>query len=132
MLQVVPGNAICNRGKFLKAGPDGVFHYRISLDYSWRKGEHPKQGKFNPDFFLKIDSNILVVEIKADADVSDENKAKLRYAKEHFKKVNNLQKKKNYYFKFLSPNSYEMFFQSIREKTYSNFKSEIEAKLEAS
>jgi len=21
-----------------------------SIDYSWRKGEHPKQGKFNPDF----------------------------------------------------------------------------------
>ena len=24
-----------------------------SVKYSWRKGEHPKQGSFNPDFFIK-------------------------------------------------------------------------------
>ncbi|GAH65234.1 unnamed protein product, partial [marine sediment metagenome] len=102
------------------------------LDYSWRKGEHPKQGKFNPDLFIKINGNIVVVEIKTDADVTDENKAKLRYAKEHFKRVNELQKEQKYYFKFLSPNSYDLFFQALREKTYREFKSELEAKLEAS
>ena len=101
-----------------------------SIEYSWRKGEHPKQGSFNPDFFIKIGNDILVVEIKTDNDVSDENKAKLRYTKEHFATVNKLQKKQNYYFKFLSPVSYEMFFMALRDKTYREFKSELEAKLE--
>jgi len=34
------------------------------IEYAWRKGEHPKRGFFNPDFFIKVDSHVLVVEIK--------------------------------------------------------------------
>jgi type III restriction enzyme len=101
-----------------------------SIEYSWRKGEHPKQGSFNPDFFLKIGDDIIVVEIKMDKDLSDENKAKLRYAKEHFSKVNELQKGQRYYFKFISPGSYELFFKALRDKTYKDFRSELEARLE--
>ncbi len=101
-----------------------------SIEYSWRKGEHPKQGSFNPDFIIKADKDIIVVEIKTDDDVSDENKAKLRYANDHFARLNSLQEEQKYYFKFLSPNSYDLFFKSLREKTYSDFKSELEAKLE--
>jgi len=101
-----------------------------SIEYSWRKGEHPKQGSFNPDFFIKANKDIIVVEIKMDNDISDENKAKLRYAKEHFARINDLQKEEKYYFKFISPESYDLFFKSLREKTYSDFKSELEAKLE--
>jgi len=62
-----------------------------SVEYSWRKGEHPKQGSFNPDFFIKMGRDILVVEIKADIDISKENKAKLKYAKQHFNRLNKLQ-----------------------------------------
>jgi type III restriction enzyme len=58
------------------------------IEFSWCKGEHPKQGSFNPDFFIKVGNDIIVVEIKMDNDVSDENKAKLRYAREHFARVN--------------------------------------------
>ena len=101
-----------------------------SVEYSWRKGEHPKQGNFNPDFFIKIGNDILVLEIKADTDVSNENRAKLRYAREHFERINNLQAEHRYYFKFLSPESYDLFFQSLREGEYRDFKSEIEANLE--
>jgi type III restriction enzyme len=101
-----------------------------SIDYSWRKGEHPKQGSFNPDFFIRIGPDIIVVEIKIDNDLSDENKAKLRYSKEHFERVNDLQKEQRYYFKFLSPGSFDLFFKALREKTYKDFKSELEAKLE--
>jgi len=101
-----------------------------NIEYSWRKGEHPKRGGFNPDFFIKIGRDVIVVEIKMDGDVSDENKAKLRYTKEHFNKINKLQKEQNYYFKFLSPISYDLFFKALREGTYRDFKSEIEAKLE--
>jgi len=102
-----------------------------SIDYSWRKGEHPKQGSFNPDFFIKVVDDIIVAEIKADNDVSDENKAKLQYAREHFKKLNKLQKEQSYFFKIISPESYDLFFKALREKTYMYFKSELEAKLES-
>jgi len=101
-----------------------------SIEYSWRKGEHPKQGSFNPDFFIKIGEDIIVVEIKMDNDVSDENRAKLRYAKEHFDRVNRLQKEQRYYFKFLSPGSFDLFFKALNNGTYKDFKSELEAKLE--
>jgi type III restriction enzyme len=101
-----------------------------SIEYSWRKGEHPKQGSFNPDFFLKIGKDIIVVEIKMDNDVSDENRAKLRYAREHFARVNELQQEQKYYFKFLSPGSYDLFSKALSDGTYRDFKSELEAKLE--
>ena len=101
-----------------------------SIDYSWRKGEHPKQGSFNPDFFMRIGADIIVVEIKMDNDISEENRAKLRYAKEHFERVNRLQKEQKYFFKFISPRSYDLFFNSVSDGTYKGFKSEIEAKLE--
>jgi len=100
-----------------------------SIEYSWRKGEHPKQGSFNPDFFIKIGSDIIVVETKMDDDISDENKAKLGYAKYHFENVNKLQNKQKYYFKFLSPSSFDLFFNSLEVGTYKSFKSELEAKL---
>ena len=101
-----------------------------SIEYSWQKGTHPKQGSFNPDFFIKKGNDIIVAEIKMDKDVSDENKAKLRYAKEHFERVNNLQKEQRYYFKFLSPGSFDLFFKALRNGAYKDFKSELEAKLE--
>ena len=102
-----------------------------SIEYSWQKGTHPKQGSFNPDFFIKKGSDIIVVEIKIDKDVSDENRAKLRYAKEHFERVNELQQEQRYYFKFLSPVSFDHFFKALRNGAYKDFKSELEAKLEA-
>jgi len=101
-----------------------------SVKYSWRKGEHPKQGNFNPDFFIKIGRDILVVEIKTDTDISKENKAKLKYAGQHFNRLNKLQSEYRYYFKFLSPSSYDLFFQELREGKYKTFKSKIEAEIE--
>ncbi len=101
-----------------------------SIEYSWRKGEHPKQGSFNPDFFIKINNDILVIEIKEDGAITDENRGKLKYAKQHFNRVNNLQNEQNYYFKFLSPESYGLFFASLRKENYKDFKSQLEANLE--
>ncbi|OGF68157.1 MAG: hypothetical protein A2Y62_13540 [Candidatus Fischerbacteria bacterium RBG_13_37_8] len=107
--------------------PDVGFY---SIEYSWRKGEHPKQGSFNPDFFIKIGSDIMIVEIKMDDDISNENKAKLKYAREHFSKLNELQNEQKYYFKFLSPKSYDLFFKALRDESYHDFKSELEASIE--
>lgn len=112
--------------------PDVGFY---SIEYSWRKGEHPKQGKFNPDFFIKVGNDILVVEIKDDkayeGTAGEENKKKLLFAIEHFDRLNEIQKEQQYYFKFLSPMSYDLFFKALRENTYQAFKSELEARLEA-
>jgi type III restriction enzyme len=95
-----------------------------SIEYSITSvgGKHSKIQSFNPDFFIKLkDKNQLhyiVVEIKADNDASDENKAKNKYAKLHFENLNAELKAKKikemYHFHFLSPSSYVVFFDHLR------------------
>ena len=102
------------------------------IEYSWKKGEHPKRGRFNPDFFIKIGDNILVTEIKADEEIrepSDENKAKYKAAKNHFKTLNEQQKKLKYYFNFLTPEDYDYYFDHLRNGNF-NFSSKLDAELE--
>lgn len=102
------------------------------IEYAWKKGEHPKRGRFNPDFFIKIDKIILVVEIKGDEEIaqpSDENKAKYKAGKNHFKTLNEFQSDSIYYFNFLSPQDYELYFDRIRKKEF-NFTSNLDAALE--
>lgn len=107
-----------------------------SIEYSWRKGEHSTQANFNPDFFLKFGNNIVVVEIKADGDDSDENKAKYRWANQHFETLNDELKKEKidqkYFFHFLSPVSYTEFVEYLLDGRLfkGEFKSELESKLE--
>lgn len=102
------------------------------IEYAWKKGEHPKRGRFNPDFFIKINKIILVVEIKGDEEIaqpSDENKAKYKAGKNHFKTLNEFQSDSVYYFNFLSPQDYELYFDRIRKKEF-NFTSNLDAVLE--
>lgn len=94
-----------------------------------RGGGHQKEAKFNPDFFIKIGKDILVVEIKGDDDITEVNKGKLKHAKKHFQELNKKQKKFRYYFKFLSPEDYSLFFDSIKAGTYKNYVSNLEAEL---
>lgn len=111
-----------------------------SIEYSWRKANHQKISNFNPDFILKINNDdieyFIVVEIKADKDDSIENKAKYRYAKEHFNRLNEKLVeqgiKQKYIFHFLSPNSYVTFFDYLKNGKLLNreFKSELETLLE--
>ena len=64
---------------------------------------------------MKLSENIVVVEIKADGDDSEENKAKYRWAKRHFETLNEELKKskikQRYFLHFLSPNSYAEFVE---------------------
>ena len=102
------------------------------IEYSWKKGEHPKRGRFNPDFFIKIGNSILVVEIKGDEEISepsDENKAKYKAAKNHFKILNEQQNKLKYYFNFLTPEDYDYYFDHLRKENF-NFSSKLDAELE--
>jgi type III restriction enzyme len=110
------------------------------VEYSWRKREHPQQEEFNPDFFIKIHRDdidyVVVVEIKADNDDSDENKAKLRWTRQHFNDLNNELEEagtnQKYIFHFLSPNSYSEFFEYLRDGRLlkGTFRSDIEDKLD--
>ena len=112
-----------------------------SIEYTWRKGEHQKpNSRFNPDFFVKVEIEgyeyFIVVEIKSDGDDSDENKAKYKYAKEHFERLNEFLKEKEikqkYIFHFLSPISYTEFFEYLKDGRLikGKFKSDLELKLE--
>ena len=51
---------------------------------------HVANENFNPDFFLKISSghDILVIEVKAEGDDSNRNRAKCRNGLKHFETLN--------------------------------------------
>lgn len=108
-----------------------------SIEYTWRKGEHRVPNSFNPDFFIKLKDNIIVVEIKDDGDSSEENKAKYRWAKQHFEDLNNELKtekiKQRYFFHFLSPESYPEFAEYLLDGRLlkGKFRSNLEDQLEA-
>lgn len=63
-----------------------------TIEYSVRIANHQKQRSFNPDYFIccnyKNIDYILIFEIKADGDNSEENKAKYKYAIKHFAELN--------------------------------------------
>lgn len=102
------------------------------IEYAWRKGEHPKRGNFNPDFFIKKGNGILVVEIKGDEelnDPSDENKGKYRYALQHFETLNKQQNECCYFFHFITREDYDLFFEYIRNGKYDKFVSKLDAVL---
>ena len=106
------------------------------IDYAWKKGEHPKRGKFSPDFFIKVGDLILVVEIKGEEELhepSEENRKKNEYALAHFERIKeHLEQQGNslrYKLTFLTERSFNKFFQSLRDGSIFNFRSELDAKL---
>jgi len=118
------------------------------IEYSVRYGsEHSKTRKysqsiFNPDFFIKINKGgvdyFVVIEIKADRDNSEENKAKYKYAKDHFARLNQKLEesgvRQKYLFHFLSPGGYATFFEYLKDgrilSGQENFRCELENLLE--
>jgi len=110
-----------------------------SIEFAWKKGEHPKRGEFSPDFFIKAQDTVLVVEIKDDGEISDpspENQKKYEYAKAHFERLNEWLQKEGfttrYQFNFLTPRNYGAFFQKLREKDLEGFRSELDVALSKS
>lgn len=101
------------------------------IAFSWRKGDHTKRGRFFPDFFLVLANgeDVLVVEIKDDSDDGDENKAKLRFAADHFDRLNRTQAERRYHMKFISPVSYDAFFQNLKAGTATTYVSALQAVL---
>ena len=106
------------------------------IDYAWKKDEHPKRSKFNPDFFIKAGNLVIVVEIKGDEELnepSEENRKKNEYAVAHFERVNKHLQKENspirYKFTFLTERSFNKFFQSLREDKITGFRSDLDVTL---
>jgi type III restriction enzyme len=104
-----------------------------SLEYAWKKGEHPKRGEFSPDFFILKSQWVFVLEIKDDGEINEpstENIKKHEYAREHFNNLNDWLEKENipirYQFNMLSPKNFNMFFQMLREDGLKGFKSELD------
>lgn len=114
-----------------------------SRDIGFYEIEYPlnkKQRKFNPDFIMeKKENNItykIIVEIKDDRDITLENKRKNEYANIYFNSLNQSLKEQNikvkYLFTFLSPNSYQNFFNAIKNKSLfeNKFNSQLSIELE--
>lgn len=120
--------------------------YEIEYSYQYSSDNtKPKKhfhGKFNPDFFLKIEKDgktvYLVIEIKENGDDCEENKAKYRCAVQHFAELNKrLQEKgenEQYIFHFLSPDGYDAFFHHLKDgsilKSQAIFRCSLENLLE--
>ncbi len=68
--------------------------------------------------------------INEDGDLGKETRAKYRYAKEHFQRLNSLQNEQVYYFNFLTPIDFDNFFALLRKGAFSAFKSQLDAELE--
>ena len=104
-----------------------------AIEFGWRKGEHVRRGRFNPDFFLSAQGRIMVVEIKGDDELdepSDENRAKFAGATAHFAALNVMIEAEKYSFHFLTPRDYDAFFQFLRAGR-SGFASTLDAALAA-
>lgn len=106
------------------------------IEYAWKKSEHPKRGKFNPDFFIKAGNLLLVVEIKHDDELgepSEENRKKNEYAVAHFDRVNQHLKDDGnpirYKLNFLTPKNISTYFQYLREGRIADYRSELDVRL---
>jgi type III restriction enzyme len=103
------------------------------IEYAWKKGNTAKRGEFSPDFFIKQGVQIFVIEIKGDEEIADpsaDNIKKHEYATEHFKQLNAwLEKAKiptRYQFNMISPKSYNVFFQKLRDGGLLGFRSDLD------
>jgi hypothetical protein len=114
---------------WVKNTPVGFY----AIEYAWKKGEHPKRGEFSPDFFIKQEDRIFVVEIKGDEEISDpspENVKKHEFAVAHFQRLNEWLPRHGisirYQFNMLTPRDYGKFFTKLREGELAGFRSELD------
>jgi type III restriction enzyme len=76
---------------------------------------------------------VFVVEVKGDEEIGDpaaDNVKKYEYATDHFKRLNAWLKKDKiparYQFNMISPKSYNVFFQKLRDSELTGFRSDLD------
>jgi type III restriction enzyme len=106
------------------------------VEYAWKKGTYPKRGEFSPDFFIRLGTNVHVVEIKGEEEAKEpsiENTKKYEYAVRHFQALNGWLEKEGraerYWFNFLTPSDFNAYFQQLRAGQLAGFQSAIDVKL---
>lgn len=117
---------------WLKNSPQSFY----AVEYAWKKGEHPKRGEFSPDFFIKHDETVHVVEIKDDDEIDDpspENRKKFEYSRGHFERLNIWLNRDGtdttYQLNFLTPKDFNKFFVKLRKGEALGFRSELDVLL---
>jgi type III restriction enzyme len=112
--------------------PDVAF---FEIEFGYEKNARKKHGRFNPDFFLLLEDSdtVVVVETKADKDVSEINRGKAEAADRYFAELNGFLEKegssRRYQFHFLSPEDYDKFLEALRGGKLDGFRSKLHADL---
>ncbi len=114
---------------FVKMPNTGGYSFPYSFKPAKAAKTHVANENFNPDFFIKVAAKhqILVVEIKAEGDDSNRNRAKCRDGLKHFETLNERLKEAGeewrYYFYFLSPEDYTKFLEQVRVGSHVGWRS---------
>lgn len=127
--ELVNRGEACGVDAWVKS-PDKGFY---AVPYTVTVSKVTKNLTFNPDWFLRIGDDILVIETKMDGDTSEENKAKLRAATDYFGKLNAKRsadgKLGTYHFYLLTPADYKAFFDAVCAGACAEFVSTLQAQL---
>ncbi|MFZ5863737.1 MAG: DEAD/DEAH box helicase [Nitrospirota bacterium] len=121
---------------FVKMPNQGGYSFPYSYKPAKTAKTHTANENFNPDFFLRVRGkhDILVIEIKAEGDDSNRNRAKCRDGQAHFQTLNAKLAEKRvpwcYHFYFLSPEDFTSFFERVRQGTLAGWKSGLMQTLE--
>ena len=114
---------------FVKMPNQGGYSFPYSYKPAKSAKTHTANETFNPDFFIRMRAkhDILVVEIKGEGDDSNRNRAKCRDGLTHFDTLNTKLSEMNepwqYYFYFLSPEDYTIYFEQVKKATFKGWKS---------
>jgi type III restriction enzyme len=121
-------NALALDG-WLKNAPQRFY----TIEYAWKKSEHPRRGDFSPDFFVKKGRTVFVVEIKDEGEIDDpspETQKKFEYARDHFDRLNKWLKAAGidtiYQLNFLTPKDLNKFFIKLRGGDAEGFRSKLD------
>ena len=122
---------------FAKMPNTGGYAFPYSYKPAKAAKTHVTNENFNPDFFVKLiaGNDILAVEVKAEGDDSNRNRAKCRDGLKHFETLNERLTEAGepwlYHFYFLSPEDYTSFFEQVRNKSYAGWRSGLMQELDA-
>lgn len=114
---------------FVKMPDRGGYSFPYSYKPANTGKTHTANEHFNPDYFLRVAGrhDLLVVEVKAEGDDSNRNRAKCRDGLKHFatldERLIQAGEPWRYHFYFLSPEDYTAFFARVRAGTFAGWRS---------